>query len=165
MQIELANLRRRDVDVIRARQVVVVGRAQEAEAVGERFEHSLREDVAALLGTHAEDLEDQLLLAHAGGAGDFELLGDLGQRGDAHLLHRRERDRLSGGSWSRRLGRLGDRLLLLLLFFRWGGGGGAYAAVCFGRLAIIFHSSSSPSPVRAETSATGISNTVSISRA
>ena len=95
VQVELADLRGRDVDVVGAGQVVVVGGAQEAEAVGERLEHAFREDVAALLGAHAEDLEDQLLLAHARGAGDVQLLGDLGQRGDAHLLHRRQRDGLS----------------------------------------------------------------------
>ena len=31
-----------------------------------------------------------------GGAGDVEFLGDLGQRGDVHLLHRRQRDHLGG---------------------------------------------------------------------
>ena len=41
---------------------------------------------------------------------------------------------------------------------RRGGGGGGYAAVWLGSLAIIFHSSSSPSPVCAETSGTGTSN-------
>src|SRR4030095_16349001 len=39
-----------------------------------------------------------------------------------------------------------------------GRGGGCYAAVAFGRFTIVFHSSSSPSPVCAETSGTGISN-------
>ncbi len=171
VQVELADLRRRHVDVVRARQVVVVGRAQEAEAVRQRLEHAFREDVAALLGAHAQDLEDQLLLAHAGGAGDVELLGDLGEGGDVHLLHCRERDRLRGSALlGRRLvrrraarggrrfgggGRGGDRgwrgAFFFFLLGGWGGGG-AYAAVCFGRLAIIFHSSSSPSPVRAETS-------------
>jgi len=34
-------------------------------------------------------------------------------------------------------------------------GGGGYAAVCLGRLAIIFHSASNPSPSIAETSGTG----------
>ena len=58
-------------------QVVVVGRAQEAEAVGQALEHALGEDQAALLGLRLEDLEDQLLLAHAGGALDAEVLGDL----------------------------------------------------------------------------------------
>jgi hypothetical protein len=48
VEVELADLRRRHVDVVGARQVVVVGRAQEAEAVGQRFEHALREHRAAL---------------------------------------------------------------------------------------------------------------------
>ena len=83
LQIELADLRRRHVDVVGAGQVVVVGRAEEAEAVGQHFEDALGEDEAALLGLRLEDLEDQLLLAHAGGAGDVEVLGDLGELLDA----------------------------------------------------------------------------------
>ena len=67
-------------------QVVVVGRAQEAEPVGQHFEHAFREDEPALLGLRLEDLEDQLLLAHAGGAGDVQVLGDLGELLDAHVL-------------------------------------------------------------------------------
>ena len=86
VQIEFANLRRRHVDVIRAGQVVVVGGAQEAEAVGEHFQHAFREDETALLGLRLEDLEDQLLLAHAGRAGDLEVLGDLGEMLNRHLL-------------------------------------------------------------------------------
>ena len=66
VQVELADLRRRDVDVVGAGQVVVVGGAQEAEAVGQRLEHAFGEEQAALLGARAQDLEDQLLLAHAG---------------------------------------------------------------------------------------------------
>ena len=97
VQVELADLRRRDVDVVGAGQVVVVGRAQEAEAVGQRLEHAFREDEAALLGARAQDLEDQLLLAHAGGARHFQLLGDLRQLGDAHLLERGEVDRPGSG--------------------------------------------------------------------
>ena len=100
VQVELADLRRRDVDVVGAGQVVVVGRAQEAEAVGQHLEHAFREDQAALLGARLQDLEDQLLLAHAGRARHVELLGDLGQRADAHVLERRELDALyfSGGA-------------------------------------------------------------------
>ena len=78
--------RGRDVDVVGAGQVVVVGRAEESEAVGEHLEDAFREDEAALLGAGAEDLEDELLFAHPGGAGHFELLGDARQLGDAHLL-------------------------------------------------------------------------------
>ena len=86
LQVELADLRRRDVDVVGAGQVVVVGRAQEAEAVGQHLEHAFREDEAALLGLRLEDLEDQLLLAHAGRAGDVQVLGDLRELLDAHVL-------------------------------------------------------------------------------
>ena len=86
LQVELADLRRRDVDVVGAGQVVVVRRAQEAEAVGQHFEHAFGEDEAALLGLRLEDLEDQLLLAHAGRAGDVQVLGDLRELLDAHVL-------------------------------------------------------------------------------
>ena len=83
LQVELADLRRRHVDVVRAGQVVVVGRAQEAESVRQHFEHAFREDEAALLGLRLQDLEDQLLLAHAGRAGDVQVLGDLRELLDA----------------------------------------------------------------------------------
>jgi hypothetical protein len=66
-QIEAADLRGRDVDVVGAGQVVVLGRAQEAEAVGQAFEHAFGEDQAALFGLRLQDLEDQFLLAQAGG--------------------------------------------------------------------------------------------------
>ncbi len=86
LQIELADLRRRHVDVVGPGQVVVVGRAQEAEAVGQHLEDAFGEDEAALLGLRLEDLEDQLLLAHAGRAGDGEVLGDLRELLDALVL-------------------------------------------------------------------------------
>ena len=85
-QVELADLRRRDVDVVRSRQVAVFGRAQEAEAVGQDLQHALREDQALLLGLGAQDLEDQLLLLHGRGAGDLQRLGHRGQLRDVHLL-------------------------------------------------------------------------------
>ena len=86
LQVELADLRRGHVDVVGARQVVVVGGPQEPEAVGQDLEHAFREDEPALLGLRLEDLEDQLLLAHAGGARHHQVLGDLGELLDAHLL-------------------------------------------------------------------------------
>ena len=43
-QVEAPDLGRRDVDVVGAGQVVVVGRAQEAEAVGQDLEHALAVD-------------------------------------------------------------------------------------------------------------------------
>jgi hypothetical protein len=39
-----------------------------------------------LFGLGFEDLEDEILLAHAGGASDAELLGDLRELLDAHVL-------------------------------------------------------------------------------
>jgi hypothetical protein len=69
LEVELANLRGRDVDVVGAGQVVVVGRAQEAVAVGQDFQHALGEDVAFFFALGLKDLEDQVLLAEAAGAG------------------------------------------------------------------------------------------------
>src|SRR6185437_308286 len=53
-QIEAADLRGRDVDVVGAGKIVVVGRAQEAVAVGEDFEHALGEDVALFFALRLE---------------------------------------------------------------------------------------------------------------
>src|SRR3954468_22949091 len=94
MQIKFANLRRGDVDVVRARQVVVIWRSQEPESIGERFQHALGEDQAALLGPRFEDLEDQLLLPHAGRSRHVELLRNLRERSDAHILERGKIDAL-----------------------------------------------------------------------
>ena len=78
-QIEPADLRRRDVDVIRSRQIVIFGRAQEAEAVRQAFQHAFGEDQAALFRLRLQDLENQFLFAQAGGASDAQILGDLVQ--------------------------------------------------------------------------------------
>ena len=86
LQVELPDLRRRDVDVVGARQIVVVGRAQESEAIGEHFEHAFREDEPAQLGLRLQDLEDQVLLAHAGRAGHVHVLGDLRELLNAQVL-------------------------------------------------------------------------------
>src|SRR5439155_1033354 len=130
----LPDLRWRDVDVIRARQVVVVRRSEESEPVRQYLEHALREDQPTLLGARLQDLEDQLLLAHAGRARHVEALGDFGQRADAHVLERRELDffyflRGDGARVWRRRTFFGG----LLLFSR----------------SISVHSCSNPSPVTA----------------
>ena len=79
LEVELADLRGRDIDVVRAGQVVIVGRAEEAVAVGEDFEHAFGKDVALFFALGLEDLEDEVLLAEAGGSGDVEAAGELGQ--------------------------------------------------------------------------------------
>ena len=86
LEVELADLRGRDVDVVGAGEVVVVGRAEEAVAVGEDFEDALGEDVALFFALGLEDLEDEVLLAEAAGAGDFETAGELAELGDVLLF-------------------------------------------------------------------------------
>ena len=85
-QVEFANLRRRNVDVVGAGEIVVLRGAEKTETVGEAFEDAFGEDEAVLFGLGAEDLEDQFLLAHAAGAGDVEFLGDLGEIGDVFFF-------------------------------------------------------------------------------
>ena len=82
LEVELADLRGRDVDVVRAGQVVVVRRAQKAVAVGQDFQHALGKDVAFFFALGLEDLEDQVLLAQTAGAGQVQRSGDLGQLGN-----------------------------------------------------------------------------------
>ena len=85
-QVETADLRGRDVDVVRAGQIVVLRRAQEAEAVGQAFQYAFGEDKSALFGLRLENLEDEFLLAQTGGARNVQILGDLVQVLDTHVL-------------------------------------------------------------------------------
>ncbi len=82
LEVELADLRGRDVDIVRAGQVVVVGRAEEAVAVGQDFKHAFGEDVSFFFALRLENLEDQVLFAEAAGAGDVEAACELAQLGD-----------------------------------------------------------------------------------
>src|SRR5262249_24495178 len=74
-QPEAADLRWRNVDVVRARQVVRLRRAQEAETVGQHFDDAFADDVDFLAGKLLGDGEHQLLLAHGAGVFDVLLLG------------------------------------------------------------------------------------------
>jgi len=91
-QIELANLRGRDIDIVGAREIVVLRGAEKAEAVGEALEDAFREDEAGLFRLRAQDLEDQFLLAHAAGARDVEFLGDLSEVSDVLFFQLSEAD-------------------------------------------------------------------------
>ena len=82
LEIELADLGGRDVDVVRSGKVVVIRRAEEAVAVGQDFQYALGKDVAFLFALRLEDLEDQILLAQAAGPGQIQRSGDLGQLGN-----------------------------------------------------------------------------------
>ena len=86
MKIEAANLRRRDIDVVRSRKVVVLRCAQESESLRQNLEHALSKYEPFGLGLMLEDAEDEILPAHAGWFFDPQSLGYLAQLADAHLL-------------------------------------------------------------------------------
>ena len=67
VQVEAADLRRTDVDVVRTGQVGRVRRAQEAESVGQDLQGSFAEDAFAFLGLVLQQREDKVLLAQAVG--------------------------------------------------------------------------------------------------
>src|SRR5690606_35298066 len=64
-QVETPDLARRNVDIVGTREVGAVCRAQEAEAVLQDLEHTLAEDVLAVLRVSLQDREDDVLLARA----------------------------------------------------------------------------------------------------
>jgi len=82
-QVEAPDLRRRDVDVVRPSQVVLIGSPQEAEAVLENLEHAFGEDLAVLGGLGLQDREEQILLSQARGIVDLHSLCEFSQ-----FLHR-----------------------------------------------------------------------------
>ena len=87
-QVEAPDLRGRDVDVVRARQVVVLRGAQEAVAVGQDLQHPFAEDQALSLGLRLQDLEDEVLLAHPGRVLDLQVARHLREVADGHVLER-----------------------------------------------------------------------------
>ena len=66
VQIEAADLRRGDVNVVGGRHVAGVRRAQEAEAVRQHFQGAVAKNLFAGLGAFFQDSEHQLLFAQAG---------------------------------------------------------------------------------------------------
>ena len=82
VQVEAAHLARREVDVVGRRHVARLGRAQEAEAVGQDLEDAVAEDLLAVLGALLHDREHQLLLAHAGDVLDLQRFAHLDELGD-----------------------------------------------------------------------------------
>ncbi|MNQ93013.1 hypothetical protein D3C85_1084570 [compost metagenome] len=61
-QVEATDLARGDVDVVRAGQVGAVCATQEAEAVGQDFQHTVAKDILTTLGVRLEDREDNVFL-------------------------------------------------------------------------------------------------------
>src|SRR5256885_12938487 len=75
-------LRWRHVNVIGARQVVVIGRPQEAVTVRQDFQHAFGKNMAFFFALRLENLEDEVLLAQSAGTGQIQRSGDLGQLGN-----------------------------------------------------------------------------------
>ena len=105
-QIELLDLRRRDVDVIGARQVVVGRRSEESVPLGQDLEHALGEYEPVLRRLGLEDLEYDLLLPQARQPLDVERRGDVDElldllRFQFRNVHHGQTSDFRGGSQSR----------------------------------------------------------------
>ena len=85
-QVEFADLAGGDVDVFGARQVVLVGTAQEAEALGQHLQHAFGEELALGLGLGLEHTEYEFLLPHGKGALDGQALGQIREFADGQFL-------------------------------------------------------------------------------
>ena len=64
LQIKPADLRRRNVNVLRARQIIETLRAQKSKAFRQHFQHALGKQHARALRVFLQDVEDDLVLAH-----------------------------------------------------------------------------------------------------
>src|SRR4051812_23925098 len=82
LEIEFADLRRGDVDVVRTGEIVIVRGAKEAVAVGKDFQDAFGEDVSFFFALCLQDLEDKVLLTEAAGAWKIQLPRDLGELRD-----------------------------------------------------------------------------------
>ena len=78
-QIEFADLRRGDVDVVRARQVAVIRRSEKAIAFGKHFQYSFGKDKAMLFSLRLQDGKYEILFAHFAGFGNLVFLGYFGE--------------------------------------------------------------------------------------
>jgi len=104
-QAEAADLRGRDIDIVRTRKIVGVRAAQEAEAVRQDLEHAVGDDLDFLVGQGLEDGEQQVLLAQVRGVLDLEPLGEGDQIGRRLLVQLGEGDAAIGD----------DRLAVVLI--------------------------------------------------
>ncbi len=122
LQIEPPDLRRRNVNVLRAGQVIEALRAEKAETFRQDFQHALGKQHARALGILLEDVENDLVLAHRAEVFHAQLLGHVVQLAHLHRLQfgdvQRRGDfvalrsaaflhfRFLGGGFDRRGGRL-----------------------------------------------------------
>ncbi len=80
------HLRRRGVDILGALQVVALGRAQEAVAVRQDFQHAAGDHGAAATQVAADDFKDDLVLAQRTGVFSIDVGQQLQQVGDLFFL-------------------------------------------------------------------------------
>src|SRR5690606_33719479 len=85
-QTKAANLARRNVNIVGARKVVIIGTAQKAETIGQNFERPLAVEQTVHFDPLFENLEYKILLLHGGGVFDVILAGLLNEFGHAHAL-------------------------------------------------------------------------------
>ncbi len=104
-QVEAANLGRRDVDVVRAREVARFGRAQEPVAVRHHLQDTLREEQAVPLALRLGHAEDEVVLAQPRRVCEAGLERRLRELLDRHLLEAGDLERR--GRRGLRLGALG----------------------------------------------------------
>ncbi len=108
-QRETADLRGRDVDIVRAREVIGVGRAQEAKAILQKLDNAFTDDFHILCGQHLQDREHQFLLAHDAGVFDLNRLGESQKVGRGFVLEvlKLHFGHEEGHTLARRTGRVG----------------------------------------------------------
>ena len=82
-QAEASDLGRGDVNVVGSGKVIIVGRTQEAEAIGQAFENAFPEDTSIFRRLALQKRENKLLFTEAGASFDIELFGELNK-----LYHR-----------------------------------------------------------------------------
>src|ERR1039458_3226619 len=71
---------------LRSGQVVVVGGAEKTVAIRQDFQDALGKNMAFLFALGLQDLEDEVLLAQATGAGQFKGPSNFGQLGDVFFF-------------------------------------------------------------------------------
>ena len=85
-QREAPDLRGGNIDIVRPRQVIGIGRAQEAEAVLQHFNNAFADDLDVLACQHFQDRKHQFLLAHDTGVFDLDRLGKRQEIGSSFVF-------------------------------------------------------------------------------
>jgi hypothetical protein len=76
LQREATDLRRGNIDIVGAGEVVGIRRAQKAETILKHFDDAFADNFNILAGKHLQDRKHQFLLAHRAGIFDFERFGE-----------------------------------------------------------------------------------------